>query len=349
MSNIIVRYLDEEFEDILSLDKETLRIESKKTKRHGSVKSRGEKLLLEISWDDTPIREYFILRGPIYFYVGNSESISDDPLILISMVDGLGNQMFQYAFGLYLKKLGKNVKIDPRWYRQSNSYRKELLSCFDLLGDIPFCSKTESALFPLVKEEHNKDKLNFNTDWENFNQELNLFGYWQDYRFISSNEEYLKKAFKLKKELNEPNKHWLNKIKNKNSVMVHVRRGDYFNYPERYNILDASYYKKAIDIISEKVENPEFFFFGTDLKWIEENLIDYCSTYNIVDCNLEKEEDCVFDLELMKNCKHQIIANSTFSLWSAVLNDNKDQIVVAPKEWGDSFNEYINNEEWITI
>ena len=293
--------------------------------------------------------DYFILRGNKYLHIGTDKEFDKEQTILISIVDGLGNQMTQYAFALFLKKQGKNTKIDPRWFRQSNSYRKELLSKFNLLPELGFCSKHESSVFPVAKQEDNKN-LCYGYDWSKVKEDINLFGYWQDYQYINGNEEDLKKAFYLNnQELDESNKFLLDEIKSKNSVMIHIRRGDYFKYPERYNVLDKDYYEKAIEIIKSKVENPYFYCFGEDVSWIKENISLSDNEYKIVDINLGDEERCIFDLELMKNCKHQIIANSTFSWWSAILNNNENKIIITPDDWGNSFTETINNEEWIKI
>ena len=350
---IILKYLDKEGVDIVSFQRGEMRVKHKDSGRKGNLIQRCKEILpvIEISWDGEENKEYFIKRqNPyLYFFIGTSKEISDKNLLLVSLVDGLGNQMCQYAFGVFLSKLGKNVKVDPRWYRQSNSYRKELLSSFELLNSVPFCSKTESSIFKSIKEEGNKDKFNYDTDWKKFNYELNLFGYWQDYRYVKDNEKDLQIAFKLKHSLNDENLKILDKILNTNSVMIHVRRGDYFKYPERYSILDKDYYLKAISIIKDKVDNPYFFCFGEDQEWIKNNLLLNNDEYTCISNNLSKEEDCVFDLELMKNCKHQIIANSTFSWWSAILNENKEKIIISPANWGDSFVKTINNEEWITI
>ena len=293
--------------------------------------------------------DYFVFKSGKYFHIGTNKEFDKDQTILVATVDGIGNQMTQYAFALYLKKLGKNTKIDPRWFRQSNSYRMELLSKFNLLPSVSFCSKHESSVFPVAKQEENKNLI-YGFDWDKIKGNIILFGYWQDYQYIKGNEEDLKKAFTLKNlELDDKNKLLLDEIKSKNSVMIHIRRGDYFKFPERYNVLDREYYKNAIEIIKEKVKDPYFYLFGEDVEWIKENIPLNCNEYTVVDINLGDESKCIFDLELMKNCKHQIIANSTFSWWSAILNDNKDKVVVAPKYWGNSFVETINNEEWIKI
>jgi len=120
-------------------------------------------------------------------------------------------------------------------------------------------------------------------------------------------------------------------IKNKNSVAIHVRRGDYISNPivnQQFGICSAEYYENAIRDILLKVEMPEFFVFSDDISWCKDNL-------NVKDINIQyitgfKDYE---DLILISQCKHQIISNSTFGWWGAWLNQNPFKIVIAPKIW----------------
>ena len=104
--------------------------------------------------------------------------------------------------------------------------------------------------------------------------------------------------------------------------------------PENYkiygNIATPKYYKESIKLIEEKIENPTFFVFSNDMEWVKEN-IQINSRVFYVDIN--SGDDSYKDMQLMSKCKHNIIANSSFSWWGAWLNENKNKIVVAPKKW----------------
>ena len=137
-----------------------------------------------------------------------------------------------------------------------------------------------------------------------------------------TNEELLKQILEI-----------LNEIENSNSISIHIRRGDYMS-PENYNmygcIATPTYYKKAIKVIEEKVENPTFFVFSNDMDWVKKN-IQINSRVFYIDIN--SGNGSYKDMQLMSNCKHNIIANSSFSWWGAWLNENKNKIVIAPKKW----------------
>ena len=101
--------------------------------------------------------------------------------------------------------------------------------------------------------------------------------------------------------------------------------------------MPISYYIDAISIIKSSILNPTFYIFSDDIKWAKQNIIVEASLIFV-----EENEDYE-DLELMSACKHQIIANSSFSWWAAYLNSDKNKIVVSPKNWvvSDNINKYI--------
>ncbi|MDD3437516.1 MAG: alpha-1,2-fucosyltransferase, partial [Candidatus Gastranaerophilales bacterium] len=106
------------------------------------------------------------------------------------------------------------------------------------------------------------------------------------------------------------------------------------------------YSTKAIKYICKYVKNPHFFIFSDDINWVIENLkIEY--PFTVVDFNQNSDW---FDLNLMKNCKHNIVANSSFSWWGAWLNENPDKIVIAPRKWTlQNTNNDIIPKEWIKL
>ena len=117
----------------------------------------------------------------------------------------------------------------------------------------------------------------------------------------------------------------LQQIKSSNSVSIHVRRGDYVG--TSFDVVTEHYYKKAIEYIEERVDNPCFFVFSDNTAYVEELFKDIPNK-RIVDCNRGAES--FRDMQFMSMCKNNIITNSTFSEWGALLNRNKEKMVIYP-------------------
>jgi len=115
------------------------------------------------------------------------------------------------------------------------------------------------------------------------------------------------------------------------SVAIHVRRGDYTSnaYSASFGTLADSYYKTAIERINAGAQQPVFFVFSDDIEWCRNNL----QLHNAIFIEHNKGVDSYKDLVLMSHCRHNIIANSTFSWWGAWLNQNPQKIIIAPRIW----------------
>lgn len=137
----------------------------------------------------------------------------------------------------------------------------------------------------------------------------------------------LREEISLKEPLSESAQFVLKEIKNCESVCLHIRRGDYLNV-DFLKVCNYDYYRRGMDYIAEKVENPYFYVFSDDINWVEDN---YTIPYPH---RLVKEKHAApFELELMRNCKHFVISNSSFSWWAQFLTENESAVVVAPRPW----------------
>src|SRR3989344_4984067 len=140
----------------------------------------------------------------------------------------------------------------------------------------------------------------------------------------------IRKDFTFGATIVERNKKLASEISGTNSVSVHIRRGDYVtnaNTNQFHGLCSLDYYNKAVSFISSKQNEMELFVFSDDIEWCKENL-KYDFPIHFVETN-----DAHSDMYLMSLCKHNIIANSSFSWWGAWLNDNFQKIVVAPSQW----------------
>lgn len=108
----------------------------------------------------------------------------------------------------------------------------------------------------------------------------------------------------------------------KSVCSIHIRRGDYLEYPTRFVTPSVEYIMNAVDVI-KSVGCFNFKIYTDDKKWCEQNF-----PYDV-----SKNTDPIDDLMEMAHCEHNIICASTFGWVPAWLNKNPDKVVVAPKQW----------------
>jgi hypothetical protein len=178
-----------------------------------------------------------------------------------------------------------------------------------------------------------------------------LSGYWQSEKYFRNIKEHLVEELSLFNLPSVENEKYLIEIFNTNSVSIHIRRGDYINDTSAINthgFCGLDYYVNSISFIESKLSNPTYFVFSDDIDWARHNIKTKKNIF-FIDTNFDKPEE---DLRLMLNCKHNIIANSSFSWWAAWLNQNKEKIVITPKKWfADSKKSSIDliPSEWLKI
>ena len=264
-------------------------------------------------------------------------------MIIIRMIGGLGNQMFQYAFYKNLKEKYGHVKCDINGfenYKLHNGF--ELENNFDIkiekatLDEIQKSTNFYNRNIGVrlirkyfgYKKTHIKEK-NFKWDSLATKNDLYLDGYWQNDIFFG-NTKNLRDDFKF---LDSPSDNELYKmIKSSNAISLHVRRGDYVGNAV-YTLLSEEYYATAMDLISKQVENPTFYVFSDDLEWAEKMLLSSLKLKHNIIFYTNGKSSAIQDMKLMSSCKHNVIANSSFSWWGAWLNDNETKIVVYPSQW----------------
>lgn len=251
----------------------------------------------------------------------------------IIAMGGLGNQMFQYALLLALRNKGISIHLDISYYtflKMHNGYELNRVfgineNCIDKHGFHLYFLRTLYKFHPnrlVLIDKYKYNDMVFSTTARY------IFGYWQNERYFKDIEELVRKAFSFAN-VDDRNKSKAQIIKNQNSISLHIRRGDYREFG--MNIIGKDYYLKAISYINKRVENPLFYVFSDDKDEALDILKGVNVKFEIVDWNTGLES--FMDMYLMSNCKHHIIANSSFSWWGAWLNDDPNKIVVAPKEW----------------
>lgn len=289
-------------------------------------------------------------------------------MIIAKLIGGLGNQMFQYSLGRHLSQKNKTeLKIDITGF-ESYKLHKYSLDAFNIKKII--ASKNEVDKFKKYQARRGKKWFLYNKfiadDSKYFQEksfsfdlmalELNsdtyIDGHWQSEKYFKEIEPIIRADFSFVLKQGEKDLIVSKLISECNAISVHIRRADYITNTATNKVhgsCSAEYYKKATETMAEKINNPVFFVFSDDHNWAKQNIKNkYPAVYvdhNDADSNYQ-------DMRLMASCKHNIIANSTFSWWGAWLNGNKDKIVIAPKKWfadSDKNENDIIPPEWIKI
>ena len=287
---------------------------------------------------------------------------------IVKIIGGLGNQMFQYAFYLAIKNKFPNeaVFVDCSYFDIYNLHNGfELESVFNIT--LPKASAIQlkkvtlhinNYLFYRISRRLLSSRKTECIESRNqaFDETVLIQsgdryydGYWQNYLYFKDIYDSVSTAFLFKNQLDKKNLTLLNKINNGvNSVSIHVRRGDYLKHRLYKDLCGLEYYKKAIDYIINSIDSPVFFIFSNDIKWAKDNLQPFFNSNSAIFVTGNEGVDSYKDMQLMSLCKHNIIANSSFSWWSAYLNINPDKIVIAPKIWINKDLEFtIQMPEWI--
>lgn len=275
-------------------------------------------------------------------------------MISIRLMGGLGNQMFQYAIARRLAHdRHTTLAMDMVFFdniTEVDTPREYELDCFKIQENF-----LKSSMRPIDNESRYsgakgklrlvKDRLHgkawniYKEKHHNFDPEAlqvpnntYLIGFWQTEDYFKDIRDVLLKDFNIKTPATGQNKKILEEIASTNSVSIHVRRGDYIsntNANKFHGTKGKAYYDAALkQIIKKRALNPTLFIFSDDPEWCKKNLkFPYKTVY------VEGNKKGFEDMRLMMNCKHNIIANSSFSWWAGWLNRNPNKVVVAPKQW----------------
>lgn len=275
--------------------------------------------------------------------------------IIIRYQGGLGNQMFEYATKLCIKKRGDFVKDDVSFYYDNPTFMPLVIN--DIFSNVSIKNFVEPVWITkfLRKIYQYMNKYFLEKDFVYFDP--NMFdksgwyeGYWQSYKYYEQNRDNILSAFNFPSITIDNIRLLEEQILNSNSISIHIRGQDYLNNVNSSvygGICTKKYYTKAIEYIKNCVENPVFYLFSDDVMWARSVFSDD----NIVYVNHENDEyQDWMDMYLMSRCKHNIIANSSFSWWGAWLNRNPQKLVIAPSLWCNTYScDEVCPSEWIRI
>jgi len=269
---------------------------------------------------------------------------------VISLYGGLGNPLFQYAFGRAIEEKFKNdVKFDIYGFKFDNFYERKLE--LDYFKIKKFGYVTKPLIFKLARyARFMQNRFSYtefltkshiitdkNIDFDNLNivKPVYFFGYWQDERYFYNLQKALKNEIVLRNGLSIKNQKLVEEISSKNSIAIHCRRlhemsanSNSSKGSDKSTTLNMDYYVKAISYIQDRINDPFFIVFSDLPEWASKNF-NFIKNVKFLESNRGPDYE---DLVLMSLCRHKIIANSSFSWWSAWLGEEVNQIIIAPSQ-----------------
>lgn len=278
--------------------------------------------------------------------------------VIVRIKGGLGNQMFQYAAGRALsKRLKTTLLLDITEYESGNQRNFELMN-FNIQCEI--ADKKILKKYPIIekkitnkfipnsfsKKYYFEKKFEFDPFWQKIKSPKYIEGYFQSEKYFSEINQVIRTDFC--KKLNENLNLIKEEMEKSNSVMIHIRRGDYLSNHksnEIHGLCSVDYYYRSIIELEKINKNMKYFIFSDDMDWVKKNLkIDGNIKY------IENIENPTDNVILMSNCKYHVIANSSFSWWGAWLS--KANNIIAPNSWFKTKNissEDILPTQWVKL
>lgn len=272
-------------------------------------------------------------------------------MIIVKLIGGLGNQMFQYAAGRALAvRHNVDLKFDLSALRADpeGKYTKRHFA-LDVFGNLApeataeelryFYQRSESRVLRVLQRQMPslfkrvyaaESGQGYHRSFARFPADTYLDGFWQSERFFVRFADRVRGDFEFRPEVKALGQHWMKSICSTNSVSLHVRRGDYISNSDvrkYHGVCSPDYYNAAVAELQKRHAPIELFVFSDDIAWCRDHL-SFEVPVHLVDVNT-----AATDMYLMSLCRHHIIANSSFSWWGAWLNANKDKTVIMPEHW----------------
>ena len=274
-------------------------------------------------------------------------------MLISKLIGGLGNQMFQYAMGRALSlQHDVPLRLDISGFTNYGLHQGfELLRLFKCTADIASQTDINDILswqrWPGIRrvlsrpdtEVFRRNNYVIEPHFQYWNgiksiqTDSYLSGYWQSEKYFIEFSAEIRDDFSFGLPLSHENSKLASQIDQVSSVSLHIRRGDYIHNPKAaltYELCTLDYYAASIRYITNHVSNPQFFIFSDDIEWAKNNLVINSPCFYI---DHNHGSNSYNEMRLMSLCKHNIIANSTFSWWGAWLNPSLEKIVIAPQRW----------------
>ena len=304
-------------------------------------------------------------------------------MYLIRFHGGLGNQMFEYTFYCFFKNRLKErgidtalLKADLTWFDRNWQEHQgyELKRVFGI--ELPAATYEEVAkvheYYPryykfagfrylsrqIAKRKNAKrpmpeghifnfgpEQYVYDPQFENLDPEKDWYieGVFCSDAYLKYCETEVRKNLTFAQPMDAEDAATAEGMRQQDSVAVHVRRGDYVG--NVFDILGTEYYERAAEKIRETVKEPVFYVFSDDVEYIRQNFA-FLGDYRMIH---HSGKDSYRDMQMMAECRHMIIANSSFSYWGAVLGEKEGSVIVAPKQYKADEQLALARDNWIKL
>lgn len=270
---------------------------------------------------------------------------------IVNVLGGLGNQMFQFALYKALQKQHpeERVLLDLHCFNGYHKHRGfEIGSVFGATYEeatlkevarlaYPYpnyqCWRIGSRILP-VRKTMLKEKPNFTLEPLALTRPNSTYydGYWQHEQYFKHIREEILSTYTFPAFDNERNQTTAQLAASTNSCSIHIRRGDYLTDPLRKGTTNGNYVIAAIEKMQQEVKPEKWLVFSDDIAWCQQHLASILDTTNTIYVDWNTGDKSIHDMHLMANCRHHIIANSSFSWWGAWLS-KQEGVTIAPINW----------------
>jgi hypothetical protein len=273
-------------------------------------------------------------------------------VVEVEIRGGLGNQLFTYFAGLYLSVLNDSkLRLKICQPAANETVHGDSISELNLKGDFFFEEKrnicerfTMRVIAKLARSiqffsfirlhllrRYNSSEIGFDHNVKELKPPIVLMGYFQSWRYFDAIKDKINQPIEILKP-SEWYREFSAKAVLEKPIVLHIRRGDYTNpINSNFGLLSGNYYRRALEMLPEDVKLKQVWVFSDDPDQAKETLRDL-KQYNFVWIEPPTSESAVESLLLMSLGSANIIANSTFSWWGAMLN-RTGQVVIAPSKW----------------
>lgn len=229
---------------------------------------------------------------------------------------GLGNMLFQIA-----TSYATSIRDNKEFIIDSNEIGAVHGEYTDYLNNIfRKLVITNNIIFNAAYGE-----INFSyNEIPKYTDNVILLGYFQSEKYFKDYRNEILKLFEIDDGTNTYLNEKYGELLNLKTCSIHVRRGDYLGLHDFHPVLDIEYYKTAVKHFDD---DTHYLIISNDVEWCKNNF-DFIKNKTYVSDNRNYQ-----DLYLMSLCKHNIIANSSFSWWGSWLNQNENKKVISPQLW----------------